>query len=83
MAGAGTRPSFFTGGLEFYPQLFAIFGLWPWVVVHTDCVISNAVRNSGVGIDTITLSSVQWAEADGRNDQRIQHYERSEVRGYS
>ena len=40
-----------------------IFGSWPWVVVHVSSVISNAVRNTGVGIDTITPSNVQCAGA--------------------
>ena len=81
---SGQGPDFFTGGsfrLKFYPQLFAIFGLWPWVVVHTDCVISNAVRNSGVGIDTITLSSVHCAECGGRGEEWAEDTTLGEVRG--
>ena len=65
----GRDPIFFTGGsfrLKFTLNCLQCniwFGPWPWVVVHVSSVISNAVRNTGVGIDTITPSNVQCAGA--------------------
>ena len=64
----GRDPIFLQEGpLDFNLPLIVcnvIFGPWPWVVVHvSSSVISNAVRNTGVGIDTITPSNVQCAGA--------------------